>query len=221
MSATSPRALAFFSLFAGVALAGTCHAQLVFERKEADLKAGLADTQVVARYPFRNAGKRTIHILEISTSCGCTTAALEKRTYAPGEKGEITAAFTVGSQMGLQDKSIFVETDDRKAPVITLDMRIAIANLLEVKPAALYWAPGDARSPKEITVKVSNELPVGEVTVLSSDPNVKTRITPVAPGKEYTVEVTPGGSATDALITVSADYPPGTPRYFYTRARVR
>ncbi len=204
-------------------LAAAAHGQLVFGKKEADLKAALSDKTVAARYPFRNAGNYAVQIRDITTSCGCTTAALEKRAYAPGESGEIVATFEVGDRMGPQEKTILVETDDPKASTVALDMKIDIPDLLETKPAALYWAHGDAPTPKTIHVKVLNDLPVKAITSSSSDPKIKTRVETVTPGKEYTVSVTPpgNGAKTDALISVSADYPPGTARFFYARARVR
>jgi hypothetical protein len=206
-----------------LSIPGATRAQLVFEKKEVDLKAGLSDKEVVARFPFRNAGNYTVHIGDIETSCGCTTAVLEKRTYAPNEKGEITATFEIGDRIGLQDKTILVETDDPKASTISLDMRITIPDLLEVRPALLYWRHGEAPTAKTLTVKVLNGLPVKEVTASSSDPKVKTKVETVTPGKEYTVAVTPPGDGTtvDSLISISADYPPGTARYFYARARIR
>ena len=202
---------------------GTSRGQLVFEKTEADSKASLSDKEVVARFPFRNAGNYTVHIRDIATSCGCTTAVLEKRIYAPNEKGEITATFEIGDRMGLQDKTILIETDDPKTPTFALDMRIAIPDLLELRPALLYWRHGEAPAPKTVNVKVLNDLPVKAVTAGSSDPRVKTQVATVTPGKEYTVTVTPAatGSATDALISISADYPPGMTRYFYARAEVR
>ena len=201
----------------------TSRAQLAFEKTEADLKASLADKEVVARFPFQNAGNYTVRIRDIATSCGCTTAVLQKRIYAPNEKGEITATFEIGDRMGLQDKTILIETDDPKMPTFALDMRIAIPDLLEVRPALLYWRHGEAPAQKTVNVKVLNNLPVKAVTAGSSDPRVKTEVETVTPGKEYTVAVTPPGdrAPVDALISISADYPPGTARYFYARAQVR
>jgi hypothetical protein len=215
------RALAAACALLSIASAG--RAQLVFEKKEADLKASPSDKAVTARFPFHNAGNYTVHITDMNTSCGCTTATLEKRTYAPNEKGEITASFEIGDRMGPQIKSIVLETDDAKASVVSLDMKIDIPDLMETKPAFLYWKHGDAATPKTVSVKILNDYPINAVTSSSSDPRIKTHVETVTAGKEYTVSVTPpgDGSTTDALISISADYPPGTARFFYARARVR
>lgn len=45
-----------------------------------------------AAFPFANTGDVGVTVASVTTSSGCTTAALEMTTYAPGKSGEIRAA---------------------------------------------------------------------------------------------------------------------------------
>ncbi len=75
------------------AFATPVFAQLKWEKLEQTFAPGPLDKSVVAKYRFTNVGSSTISIKDVRTSCGCTTAALEKWEYAPGESGEIEANF--------------------------------------------------------------------------------------------------------------------------------
>ena len=52
-----------------------------------------------------NEGQTAVTNESLKPSCGCTTAELEKKTYAPGEKGEVRARFDIGQRVGVQSKS--------------------------------------------------------------------------------------------------------------------
>ena len=64
----------WFFLFAGLTM--PLFAQLEWESKHLEFKPALAETNVVAHFKFRNAGKKSIGIYGVKTSCDCTTASL-------------------------------------------------------------------------------------------------------------------------------------------------
>lgn len=86
------------------------HAGLEWENETVELNPGLADSSAEAVFRFTNTGEEPVTITRMTSSCGCTVPELEKRTYAPGEGGEITALFTFGSREGRQLKRITVES---------------------------------------------------------------------------------------------------------------
>ena len=49
-------------------------------------------------FAFRNIGDDPVTIMRVTSSCGCTTPRLDKRTYAPSESGAITARFEIGQR---------------------------------------------------------------------------------------------------------------------------
>ena len=68
-------------------------ATLTWDPQRIEFTAKTADKQAVGIFRFVNSGKTTITITSVKPDCGCTTAELEKQTYAPGETGEIKAVF--------------------------------------------------------------------------------------------------------------------------------
>jgi Protein of unknown function (DUF1573) len=92
------------------ALAGSALGQLTWENPEQTLQAKSLDKAVVAKYRFTNVGTEPVKVLDVKASCGCTTTALSKTEFAPGESGEIEAKFTFGGRTGEQQKAIAVTT---------------------------------------------------------------------------------------------------------------
>ena len=83
-------------------------AEIVWKQKTVELHADAKSTVLEARFPFSNAGGRPVDITQVESSCGCTVVSLEKRHYEPHEGGEIVARYTVGTQAGVQKKTVLV-----------------------------------------------------------------------------------------------------------------
>jgi Protein of unknown function (DUF1573) len=83
---------------------------LKWEKQEQSFDAKVQDKEVTATYRFTNTGRQRVKIESVDTSCGCTTAALSKTDYSPGESGEITATFKFEGRTGRQEKAIMVAT---------------------------------------------------------------------------------------------------------------
>ena len=75
-----------------------CADSLLFTVPIQEVSASAEATDVHAAYAFTNASDHAVTISEIKTSCGCTTAELEKRTYKTGESGTIDVIFDIGSR---------------------------------------------------------------------------------------------------------------------------
>lgn len=124
-------------LLAGFICLGVCSARaLDWKKKEITLDVRRGVDEVRAVFDFTNPGRRAVRILEISTSCGCTTATAGSEVIASGKNDRILALFTVGKRTGLQEKHITVLTDESDEPV-ELVLRV---NILE--------APADSSPPK-------------------------------------------------------------------------
>ena len=63
--------------------------------------AKLGDKEAVGRFYFVNAGRSPVQIVEVRTSCGCTTAALAKDQFVPGAKGDLEAGFEFEGHTGI------------------------------------------------------------------------------------------------------------------------
>ena len=116
------------TLFALVGL-GRMSAALEWTDKEISVEVQRdLQKEVRAKFEFRNTGPKTVTILGVTTSCGCTVANPESSTVASGDKSNVQALFTIADRHGRQEKIITVETDDPENPKIVLMLRI---NLLE------------------------------------------------------------------------------------------
>ncbi len=109
-----------------LSVAVSANAGLTWEQQHIKRVATAADEQAVAAFAFTNTGEDPVTIASVTTSCGCTTASLEKQTYAPGETGRIEATFTFGDRVGKQVKRITVKTDDPQQPQQVLLLEVDI-----------------------------------------------------------------------------------------------
>lgn len=67
---------------------------------------------------FKNEFAKTINIKSVSTSCGCTTSEVKKKTLLPDESTEISVKFDTKGFVGQTIKHIYVNIDDVDNPVI-------------------------------------------------------------------------------------------------------
>jgi hypothetical protein len=205
-----------------LALCSSAMAQLRWENRDLEFHPTPSESQVVANYSFKNIGKRTITIKEVQTSCGCTTATLDKKIYAPGEKGKITATFEIATRSGLQEKSIYVATDDPHEPELVLSLKATIPKILDVSRVFVNWERGDELKPKTVEVKVLENFPVGDIKVTSSNPDIGTEVKHAADGKNFQVVITPkrSDSALSSSLEIIPDFPKDNPKVFHVYVRV-
>jgi uncharacterized protein DUF1573 len=206
------------SLFLGV----RANAQLKWEQMSVDLHPTYSDTTAVAHFKYENIGTTPIHFNAVRTSCGCTAAKPAKEDVAPGEKGEITATLQIGDRIGVQQKTVTVETNDPKNPTTALQLKATIPALLEVQPAFVYWDGVEPLKPKTISVHAPKDSPVTKVTVTSSDPAIPAKVVPGPSPKDWTISIEPKDRAQlrAASLTIQPDYPAGKPKLYYASARV-
>lgn len=86
---------------------------------------------------FRNAGGKELRISKVEPTCGCTSVGFDtSRTYAPGETGEITLAFSPKGQ-GPQTKSVKVLSNDPDEPVRLITIKADVVPSLSADPRVL------------------------------------------------------------------------------------
>ncbi len=172
------------------------HAALKWDQLRADLVPGPNDKSVETRFPFVNEGSETVTIEAVKSSCGCTTATLDKKTYAPGEKGEVRARFDIGQRRGPQSKTIAIKILNDPTPTI-LTLAVALAEPIKLKPALLVWEKGETNHAKTIAFAAPAGQPIRSVKVTSSDPRMHSEIETPKDGASYAIQVTPEN--TDAV----------------------
>ena len=130
--------------------------QLVFEQEQIEYQAGLMDDKTEASFKFTNTGDSEITIKSVRSSCGCTVPKLAKKTYGPGESGEIKAVFTYGARVGQQVKRITVELEDPGSRAYALTLVTDIPEWLVIEPRILRWGIGGPDEPRTFRVKLAD-----------------------------------------------------------------
>ncbi len=166
--------------------------QLSFETTEIHVDVEYGAERVERDFAFENTGTYAVTIREIRSSCGCTTADLEKRTYEPGEGGKITGIFTVGNRVGERVNTISLETDDPANPSYNLRMVVDIPRALTLSPRFLSWRrDGDAETQTvDVAFHPDSPFELEEVEVESENFEVRV-IADEENENRYRLEITP------------------------------
>lgn len=210
-------------LFLGLlslAVAASMQASLVFEKTQLELNPEMGATSAVAVFKYENKGDTPIHIKAVKPSCGCTTAALAKNDVAPGEKGEISATFNIGTMTGVQTKTVTVETDDPKAPQTILSFKATIAQILELQPTFVFWQANEPAQPKTIVAKAGKGVYLKKIDVVSSSGDFTAKVEPSSAPGEFRIQVQPKDTSkpVNASLTIKPDFNPA--KVYYASARV-
>lgn len=166
-------------------------AAIQWEQNEFRYKASPQDTQVVAKFPFKNAGPKRITIRHVKASCGCSTPTLDKKVYEPGESGELKVLFQFGQRNGQQIKTVQVYSDDTQHPFHELKLDVLIPEPMRVRPRQVYWRTGDRPQPKTIHVAFDSNHPAHIVEVLPSNPIIQATVKTIQEGLRYEVQLSP------------------------------
>ena len=206
-----------------LALATPVFGQFKWENPEQTFTAKPLDKFIVAKFRFTNVGNTSLKITDLRPSCGCTTAFLEKKEYAPGESGEIEARFKFDGRLGHQEKWIVVTTDWVPPQPTILRFAVNIPEAISIRPELVMWRVGDQLKPKMVRIVVPDEIPAKVVSVQADNTSVKVELREIRPGKELEVKVTPTTTSQpgSATLLIRTDYPAENPATHYAYARVK
>ncbi len=94
-------------------------------------------TQNVCEFEFTNAGDSLLEITKVSKTCGCTPFTLEKNEYAPGESGTLKVKYNTGGFGGPVNRRLFVYSNDKERPKVTLTIKAKIVLKIDHEPKKL------------------------------------------------------------------------------------
>jgi hypothetical protein len=138
--------------FMGTQTPGT--AAFEWEKTLVELTAAPRQDVVSASFPFRNGSRGTQEILSVVPGCDCVAAHAAKRTYAPGERGEVRVEFTIGDRVGRQERKIGVITDDAPGEPRFLTLIVTIPEPVAIQPRFLFWKVGEASEEKSFEIRL-------------------------------------------------------------------
>ena len=215
----------FFSLLPLLLLlaGGRLHAQLKWDAPIQEFHRVPDDKEIWAHYPFHNTGSTPVTIKSLRSSCGCTTAHLEKKNYAPGESGEVLLHFIFGDRKGYYRKTVSVTTDDKPAEPLVLNLLITIHDPVTIAPALVFWKTGQPATPQTVQLTVDDPAHVHVKSVASSNPRLLAKLQPAKPGEPSVITVTPADTTQkeSAEISVQTDFPVDAPRAYTIHARIK
>jgi len=186
--------LFFVVLFSTLVVLEISAGELTWTTTRIEQAARVDQEAAEAVFHFKNTNTDDVTILEIRSSCGCTTATLDKKTYAPGEEGDIHVKFTFGGRTGAQQKEILVISSDTPAKPAELVLRVAIPEPFIVEPRLLVWeknASGPKPEPKSAKIVSTNGKPISVTNISNDNPQFETKLIPEHDGQQYRLLVTP------------------------------
>jgi len=192
--------LLFSTLLLAGLLAGPSSAEVTWTNKNLDLEMSPGAMELRGAFTFTNDGEAYVTITSVKPSCGCTTTALEKKVYGPGESGVIAVVFSVGDRVGKQVKKIVVRTDDPATPVTTLTLRADIPQWVELKPRLLMWKSDEALDAKTVEVTFHDAEPVVLKEAVAEEGGLSLAVKELEAGRRYAVTVQPEMDAVTAEV---------------------
>ncbi|HKQ36629.1 MAG TPA: DUF1573 domain-containing protein [Verrucomicrobiae bacterium] len=188
---------AAFASFAGVTLAQPLATdikpKIQFQELIHDFGKIKANEPQRTDFLFTNTGNSVLEVTDVRPGCGCTTAGQWDRKVEPGKVGKIPIQFNPGAPSGTVTKSISVTCNDPVQNVQTLQVKATIWKPVDVNPAYVYFmgVEGEVTNDTKV-VKITNNLEES-ITLEkpeSNNPNFKTELKTLTPGKEYELSVT-------------------------------
>ena len=178
-------------------------ADLAFDKTTVSVTPKPGSEREIVTFPFSNTGSQAFTITQIEAACGCTAVDLEKRTYQPGEKGEVTVIFDLNGLAGVQDKTIQIYYD--RGAMIMLTIKALLAEAPTVAPTFLTWKVGAAPDEQVAVVTMPAGVTERVTEVTSSSPDVTATLYPRDLDYAITVKPKSTAGATNVMITIRTD----------------
>lgn len=79
-------------------------------------------------YKFRNAGRDTLAIKRLLSTCSCVVAQSSRKVFAPGESGEISLVYDPKGHPGQFERKVFVYTQEGSDPAAVLKLKVNVSS---------------------------------------------------------------------------------------------
>ena len=185
-------------------VAVTFAADLTFTQETVILTPKPGAQSATASYSFTNTSSTSLTITDLQPSCGCATIVLDKRSYEPGEKGEIIALIDLAGLGGTLHKTIQLSHDH--GPMMVLNVTLVMSALPQITPTFLTWKVGAAATEQESIITMPAGVDEQAVEVTASSPEVTTQLVKRDDGT-WSLKVTPNSTAaaTNAMLKITTN----------------
>lgn len=128
--------------------------KIIFEQPVHDFGLVAPDSTQDCEFGFKNEGLGLLVINDISKTCGCTPFTLEKKEYAPGEKGTLKVQFHADKGAGARTRHLYVFSNDPLNEKVELTIKATIVQKVAFEPDRLeYKLKGDKAGQAELTIR--------------------------------------------------------------------
>ena len=195
--------------------------QLTWVNDHLELTPGVHDTEARGSFAFANETDRPVTVKSVRALCSCAVPALEKKTYKPGERGEIDVVFAIGQATGVQQGTVYVVTDAPKDAIKKLTLQVTIPTVVKISGGPLVWTTGGPAQPKTLELALAQDLEVHVLGVDSTHDLIRPRLTRVS-AKLFKVAVTPQRTDVPARAALRIDVTAGgKPKVYKLTAEVK
>lgn len=120
-------------------------------------------------FVITNAGEGLLKITDVKAPCDCTIVKLEKKLYAPGESGKLKIRYNAGRQAAQTRKYVYVSSNDKARPKVTLTMKATIVMKVAFEPKRFNLLLKDEEEalPK-ITLRSLDDRPFSIKSIMST-----------------------------------------------------
>jgi len=176
--------------------------RIQFNTENYDSGTNLAGDPIRYTFLVTNSGDETLILTNITPSCGCTTiggttpgsATTWTHEIAPGQTGVIPIQVITSNLRGQINKTVKVNSNDRKRPDVTLQITGVVWLPIEVSPqAAAYFSllPGATNLNTQV-LRIFNRM---DTPLSLSDPHSTTNVFTAVlktnvPGQEFELAIT-------------------------------
>jgi hypothetical protein len=171
--------------------------KIVFTKSDHDFGDIEKGDKVKTVFEFQNTGDAPLEIINVGTSCGCTTAKPEKTTYQPNEKGQIPVEFDSTRFSGPITKRITITTNDAESPKTVVTIKGMVTVDIEFKPSSVFFPNAKMGSPvsQDITLSTTklDSLEISNIKVNIENDCVSAAVKKVD-AKNLTMTVTADGN---------------------------
>jgi len=140
----------------------------------------------------------------------------------PGGRGGISVNFKTIGRNGVYETPVTVKTDDPQQAEVKLILRADVRDLIQVRPALLFWKSNEERAAKSVEFLSREGAVMKTVSVKLVPDSLEARVEELRKGSSYRLIVIPRGFAVDGLqevvsVVALAD---GSQREIRTKVRV-
>lgn len=146
--------------------------KIEFETTDQEFGEIYDDQPQSMKFRFTNTGTGTLVIRELQASCQCTAGELEKRSYEPGESGEILVVFNPYSKRGNQRQYVRVFSNDVERPQVIVNLRGRVRPRIYIDPKLISFGgmrPGQSKTMSFTVSGRGQDFRVTEARVRKSD----------------------------------------------------